>query len=105
MRLPIRNIIFFLVFIVGGVVLQKFLSKRKNKWLGIVLPLITFIFSLIGMLNIASTGDLGETTVLVITTLLLMNIPTIILLAIYFSCQKTTKEISEIDKMNIQDLE
>lgn len=103
--LPLKNIIFFLVFIVGGILLQIFLSKRESKWPGLVLPIITFILSLVYILNIAPTESVRQIIVLIISTFLITNIPTVILLAIYFICQKKVKSIREIDKMNIQDLE
>ncbi|PKM51225.1 MAG: hypothetical protein CVV02_07660 [Firmicutes bacterium HGW-Firmicutes-7] len=102
--LPIRNITFFLVFIVGGIILQIFLSKRESKWPGLVLPIISFIFSLIFILNIAGLESIIQVIALSIITLLLTNIPTVILLAIYFSCREKIRRTSEINKMNIQDL-
>lgn len=36
---------------------------------------------------------------------LISNIPTIIFLAIYFACREKIKLRTELDKMNIQDLE
>ena len=40
----------------------------------------------------------------VISTFLISNIPTIVLLAIYFGIREKMKIRSEIDKMNIKDL-
>lgn len=42
----IMNIIILLIIIVGGIFLQIFLSKKENKWLGLILPIITLTFSL-----------------------------------------------------------
>ena len=36
-------LIVFVVLIVGGVLLQIFLSRRKSKWPGLILPLLTFL--------------------------------------------------------------
>jgi branched-subunit amino acid transport protein len=66
-----------LSLLVALCVLQIFLSKRKNKWVGLILPLIAFIFSIL-LINI-STNFIG---------LVIANIPTIIFLIIYFVCQK-----------------
>jgi len=38
------------------------------------------------------------------TILLVMNIPTVVLLAIYFGCREKIKRKKAIEKMNIQDL-
>lgn len=46
-------------------------------------------------LSIAST---------LVMTLILSNIPTLILLAIYFVCRERQKRNRQLDKMNIQDL-
>jgi len=47
-----------LIFIVGGILLQIFLSRQESKWAGLILPIITFILSLIYVLNIAVTENL-----------------------------------------------
>lgn len=125
-------IIVFLIIIIGIVLLQIFFSKKQNKWLGFILPIIFFLFSLIGVLGIPmySTFTLSEQTVLesgeivnnvvssqtnnaditsvivgMVYIFILLNIPTVILMAIYFACREKIKNNKEIDKMNIQDLE
>ena len=75
-----KNIFFLLIFIVVPIILQVFLSKQNSKWPGLVLPAITFIFSLISILNINSFGNVMNTVFLILTTFLLTNIPTIILI-------------------------
>lgn len=42
------------LFIVAIIVLQLYLSKQKNKWLGLVLPLMTVGISLIVLLGLAT---------------------------------------------------
>ena len=80
----IRTFILLLVAIIGGVKLQIFLSKGKSKWPGLILPIITFVFSLTWMLNISSMGSIIQTIALIFSMLFVTNIPTVILLAIYF---------------------
>lgn len=75
----------------GVIWLQLCLSKKLNKWLGLILPTITFIYSLICVLNIVGTDSLWHNMILTVSTLLLFNISTIILLAIYL----LTGKISE----------
>lgn len=130
----IMNIIILLVLIVGGIFLQIFLSKKENKWLGLILPIITLTFSLIAVLGVSTYStqtatvqqisqdeegtlieetvieepnnlNIGETILQVIIIFVLYNIPTMILLAIYFACREKIKRHSMLDKMNIQDLE
>lgn len=146
--------ILLLIFIAVVIVFQIYLSKRDNKWLGLILPAICLIFSIImafGLINY-TTLSVKETTITengelvsnitnnktlkfliymiqmtenksneinniqdktaipsafltVVSTFLIYNIPTIILLAIYFACNEKIKRKKEIKKMNIRDLE
>lgn len=129
MRFSIILIFIPLAIIVGAVFLQIFLSKRRNKWLGLILPAISFIISLLIIFNMAaySTYQTTESVVQddgqiveriveegnskifgfspVMYVFLLANIPTLVLLGIYFACRERNKRNKEIDKMNIQDLE
>jgi len=47
----------------------------------------------------------GEIFMLIASTFLISNIPTIVFLGIYFGCREKMKLRSQLDKMNIQDLE
>ena len=105
-----KNDLFIFVlflFVVALVVwLQIFLSKMKNKWLGLILPILSFAYSLLMVLSIATfeTMGKGQIWMSVISTFLISNTPTIVLLAIYFGIREKMKMRSEIDKMNIKDL-
>ena len=103
------TIMLFIVMalLVGGIFLQVFLSKKKSKWLGLILPTITFLYSLLMILSIAAFEAMrgGEVFMLIASTFLISNIPTIVLLGIYFGCREKMKLRSQLDKMNIQDLE
>lgn len=94
-----------LAFFAGMIWLQVFLSKNRNKWLGLILPMVTFAFSLVNLLSIMDTGDTFKNVILIIGVLLLSNIPTLILLIIYWVFRQKIKHANELDKMNIQDLE
>ena len=126
--------IIFLIFLfmipVGGVFLQIYLSKQESKWLGLILPIVTFGFSLLAVLNMVVYVELGTSTTSmyingewvtttieegsremipgaiggVIYTFVLMNIPTVILLAIYKSGRDKRNRHREVEKMSIQDL-
>lgn len=122
----------FVLFIVGLIYFQIRLSKMKNKWFGLIIPAIFFIFSLLGVFNIAAFSSFTKETVntidengvviakqvienssinvpsLIFTAviiLLLYNIPTAIFLGIYAISRDKIKKDSELEKMNIQDLE
>ncbi|NLM73632.1 MAG: hypothetical protein GX184_06370 [Clostridiaceae bacterium] len=124
-------LLIFLVFLAGSILLQVFLSKKKNKWLGLIIPLICFIFSIVAVLSMAMYSDITITSVtdtvsgskltetivqsekpgtfsMLLTALpvfIITNIPTVIFSAIYLSCREKFKLRNELDRMNIQDLE
>lgn len=92
-----------LLFIAGVIVLQIFLSKRESKWPGLVLPIISFLISFIYPLNMA-IPSVGGFVFALILGWLIANIPTIVLLTIYFACRGKQRRNKQLDKMNIQDL-
>ena len=105
MELVFVRLLFVLLIFIGVVLLQVFLSKRENKWAGRILPLLFFLFSLIYPLSLSAVGQsIGELIVPMLIVLLMANIPTAILLVIYFACRSSRNNRQEIDKMNIQDL-
>lgn len=100
--LPVR-LIAVLVLIAGGVILQIFLSRRRSRWPGLVLPLLTFLYSVLLVLNVRSVdGEFPWGPVLV--SLILGNLPTLVLLAIYWAAREKFRVKDQIDKMNIDDL-
>ena len=103
-RTMILLLIFLLLFGVGGILLQIFLSKRESRWPGLVLPLITFLNALLSVLNIVDTGSVSQNVLLVLTTVLVGNIPTLVLLAIYWAVREKRRVKAQIDKMQINDL-
>ncbi len=93
-----------LAILAGGVLLQIFLSRRESRWPGLVLPLLTFLLSLLNVLNIMDTGSASQNVLLVLTTLLIGNIPTLVLLAIYWAAREKRRMEAQMDKMHIDDL-
>jgi uncharacterized membrane protein HdeD (DUF308 family) len=86
--------------------LQVFLSKRENKWLGLILPMIGVLFSIMILINEPVIEGLSvlERNLLSIMILFVSNIPTIVFMAIYFGCREKFKKKKGMDKMNIQDI-
>ena len=103
-RFVIVFLLFLLVLLIGGVFLQIFLSKRESRWPGLVLPLLTFLWSLLGPLNVMDTGSVSRNVLLVLVTLLAGNIPTLVLLAIYWAVREKRRVRDQIDKMKIDEL-
>ena len=97
------SLVFLLVLLVGIVLLQIFLSKREGRWPGLILPLLTFLYSLLMACSaVAYNGEIPWGAIL--ASLILGNIPTVILLAIYAACREKFHKRSELDKMQIKDL-
>ena len=93
-----------LVLLVGTILLQMFLSKRESKWPGLVLPAITFLYSVLMVLNVTAMETTRAVIAAVLSVFIMGNIPTLILLAIYFVCREKRHTRSEVDKMRISDL-
>lgn len=106
MKLPV-NLIGLVLILAGVIWLQIFLSKKENKWLGLFLPLISLLgatgmtFSVIILESMSG----WEVFTLLASAFLMGNIPTAVLLLIYFACREKTKRKQEFEKMNVQDLE
>ena len=103
-RFIIFTLSLVLVVLAGGVFLQIFLSRRESRWPGLVLPLLTFLWSLLGPLNVMDTGSVSRNVLLVLVTLLAGNIPTLVLLAIYWAARDKRRVKDQIDKMKIDEL-
>lgn len=99
-----RTLIVLLVFVVGGICLQIFLSRRKSKWPGLMLPLLTFLLALLQVLSVMDTGSVSRNVLLVVRVLLVGNIPTLVLLAIYWAAREKRRVKAQIEKMHIDDL-
>ena len=103
----VMMLVVLLVLPVGIVLLQIFLSRREGRWPGLVLPGISLLLSLLYPLNMAAPAG-GVTAGFVVQLLvvwLLANIPTFVLLAIYFVCREKQRRNRQLEKMNIQDLD
>lgn len=130
MTITLIMLLVFLIAGVGLVVLQIFLSKSNNKWLGLILPIITFCLSLIVVssvftfsftsTNVQVMDENGivlqeESTqpenqnsssiVSLIMPFIMMNIPTTIYLAIYIGFRVKKKKMNSLQKMQTLDLE
>ena len=97
-----------LVFAVGGILLQIFLSKRESRWPGLILPLLSFLYSLLMACSAVAYSAVAYSEKIIwgpiLTSLILGNIPTVILLAIYAACREKRRKRGELDKMQISDL-
>jgi len=81
------------VIAIAIMLLQFYLSTRKNRWLGLVLPSAYFILSTLLIIRRLATVDsfaVGNVQYSIVVSLFI-TIPTILLLAIYFVCRKKHK--------------
>ena len=95
----------FLLICAAIICLQVWLSNRENKWPGLMLPLLTFLFSLLFPLNMLGTGNMAADIMNTLLIWLLANIPTFILLIVYKSCRGKQRKNKQLDKMKILDLD
>ena len=116
----IVSLIFLIAFVAAMIILQVYLSRRESKLPGLVLPAITFLGELFILLNVVTNvvmtsvadnavGGVDSYSVFVtvlntVLTLLVISMPTIVLLVIYFLCRRRMNRKKQIEKMNIQDL-
>ena len=57
--------LFILPAVIAGIVfLQIYLSKQESRWPGLVLPLITFLFSLMMVMSMAAFHSFSSTSVI-----------------------------------------
>ena len=100
-------LLLLLVLLAGGVLLQIFLSRRRSRWPGLVLPGLTFLYSILMVLSVAAYGRVGESGFPwgpVLYSLILGNLPTLVLLAIYWAARERYRMRDQMDKMKIDDL-
>ena len=97
------SLILSLLLFIGIIFLQIFLSRKENKWVGLILPILSFLFSLSYPLNIPKFTAITN-IIHILLIWLISNIPTFILLFVYFLYRKKQNKKKQIEKMNIQDL-
>lgn len=110
-----------MVSIIGvGIFIQVRLSRSQNKFLGLILPIISLLFSLMGVLGYAtftlltlsvdgvvqSAGQVqgGMGYLGIFFMFLMTNIPTAMLGGIYLSERNKIKTNQSVEKMKIEDL-
>ena len=100
-------LLLLLALLAGGILLQIFLSRRRSRWPGLVLPGLTFLYSILMVLSVVAYGVAGESGFPwgpVLYSLILGNLPTLVLLAIYWAARERYRMRDQMDKMKIDDL-
>ena len=105
-RVGMGELIVILMILILPTLLQIFLSRRENKYLGWILPITFGIIGSVIFLNIVMFSNMTESERL--TTLLISVIfsyaPAALMTLIYKLSRKKYKSKIEIEKMNIKDL-
>lgn len=99
-------LLFSIPLMIGFCVLEHFLSRKKNKWPGLILPIFSFLISLVCVFNIASPHNVSMASLwwMILVVFVITNIPTAVLLLIYYLGRKSLAKKDELERMNIQDL-
>ena len=95
------------------IALQVYLSRRQAWWPGLVLPVLWFVYIL--LMTVAAVAGYaqayGEPLPLsaglvwsALLSLVQANIPTYVLLAVYFFCRSGRRRRKQLDRMQVQDL-
>lgn len=104
---PIRWFV-ILALIAAVCALEVFLAKRKSRWPGLVMPLLALfpaLFVLPNLLtNALSVAENGLQVLLSLLAMLLLFVPALVLLAVYWFCRRRRKCREDVEKMKIQDL-
>jgi hypothetical protein len=121
------SLVFLLAVAAGAIALQIFLSNKESRWPGFILPILSFGYSLMGLLAVAGfsvqtggsthavngviveqtaaqTGEWPAMIGIAAYVFALCNIPTAVLLAIYAACRDKRKRRRDLEKMSVQDL-
>lgn len=128
------NTLIIAAVFVGIIALEVWLSRRKSRWPGLVMPAVTFVVSLFLALGVALFSVGGAATEVQVVdeetgevvyqeqtveaepdwalgdaaqlglVLLVSNIPTFVLLGAYYIGREKLRREKLLEKMNIQDL-
>lgn len=79
------------------ILLQIFLCRKENKWLGLILSAISFLGSLVFLLQATNVRAM-------VLSFLVSNIGTVVYLLIYAAIRRKKKKNSDMDQMKIKDL-
>lgn len=101
MKLAAANSVITILILFVPLILQILICKYIKGRAGLILPGLSFIISIIYMLNIL---DDGNWWMAVLTTMVIANIPTIIYYLIYRYYDNKEKQKDELDKMEIMDM-
>ena len=128
------NTLIIAAVFVGIIALEVWLSRRKSRWPGLIMPTVMLVLSLLMVLGFAAFSRVGATAEMQVidqetgeivyqeqtvetepdwtlgdaaqlgVVLLVGNIPTFVLLGTYYIGREKLRREKMLEKMNIQDL-
>ena len=128
------NMLLWAAVLAGIIALEVWLSRRKSRWPGLIMPIISFALSLLLVLDFVAFSAVSATSELQVTEaetgeiihqeqrveevsdwtlgdtvqlgilLLVGNIPTFVLLGTYYIGREKLRRDKLLEKMHIQDL-
>ena len=120
------NTLIIAAVFVGIIALEVWLSRRKSRWPGLIMPAVMLVLSLLMVLGFAAFSRSGATSTVQVVDeeqtveaepdwalsdaaqlgliLLIGNIPTFVLLGTYYIGREKLRREKLLQKMNIQDL-
>ncbi len=96
-------LVVIIILIVAIPILQIYLSKRKSKWPGLILPTIFITLSILSVISVLGLTfyegkSVSQNIIKCITVFILYNIPTIVLLGTYFPYRQDLKKKKGLEK-------
>lgn len=125
-------LLLYIAVFAGTIVLQVYLSRRENRWPGLILPILSFGLALLAVLAVVVLNSVNTRDVVVTSpedtvstepapvepesgvgeaiigggiVFLIGNVPTLIYIAVYFGEREIFRRKEQMKRMNIQDLE
>lgn len=92
------NFLTIVILPIGFILVQILLSKNDSKYPGLIIPILNFLFSIVGIIQTPNFKKM-------LSGFIMCNTTTVIALIILYICQRNIKKKNQITKMKIQDLE
>lgn len=106
--LYVITMLIILLLVCGvGIFLQILFSKKESKYPGLILPFLTFLNSLVALLNLTAPAGITTREIVALGAKVFVsyNVSTAILLIIYVAIRGKERKNRQLEKMNIQDLD
>ncbi len=78
---------------------QYFLSTRENRWLGLILPVLFMLYSMLMMVQVTifSFDSVLDVFLQMLMVFFLCNIPTLVLVVIYAACRSKMEPAEDME--------